>query len=1118
MRPRLAGAADRNMLFVGAAGVCGALVLIVLIFAGAKGRLKETKASPEISPELIGAQVPERDPNARVLIGRNQKATGDPLQSLQTGRGELEFTNDEGLLAFRYRWDKSDPLETGWNRFTNPRAWIYRSETQLIQLRADEGKFLLAENRQPQAGVLEGNVIVSLFESREKGGAYKIDPDRTVPVAQFETTSLNFDAVQLTGRTQERVIARTPDLIIIGSGMNLVFNERLGRIEELTIEQREHIAYRQSKGEGQSPSARSEPGPLPAESPAHGATPPTANAQGGSGSNRSAWDGVTPYRLILTDEVIITQGSGDELLTIEGRNLQAEFALGETGLGGELVGTAWRRPVAPRAGSEATLRRVAWTSPSNRWEHVAALPIAAAASPVTYLGSDQSPGDADLKITGSGGLTLVPIDETPVQLAHPDDLYATLDGEPVRVSFGSFYALGSDIEYSKSQQVARLNCTRDRPLEAGLPGEARLTSGFPFEYHLDENRGMLMGAGTIVGLAAPPADGQPPTRPSVNASAMKGLPEGFSVNWINDFTVEFSGVEQGQGLGKIAAATFNGAVHVDDPAGYSLDSDQLRIDFKDKPGAEQQLVESITATGEAMLRSAEGNVSGDELFVLFDENAEGASYPSQMTVTGRGRIVDAGGSIAAQYIQADLVEQSMASELALPARFGGSSTFAVSDLLAQGAVVLSFDDGVRVMADRLDADARTDTAVLTGESVIVSDPSLKVMGKHAQITNLSSPEKDRVARFIGPGTLTYLEVPREAPEGPGRVDPARPVTTPEDMREELRRRLRDEPAPASEEPDTRESSEPFDAELGTVNIDWADQLTFEEGLGRITFEGDVVATSEPTPREVDELRGNWMQIELTSPISAPGGSTSASVRRLRKMTMLGGREQTAQVKAERFTDDARTKRELLLAVSSEIIEYTEATELFEAIGEGWMLVVDARPESKTPSTGERAPEAAAVQFSGPGETDFSWGGRLSLQGGPGLLTLSEQVVMRHRPKEEPVVRLDCDTMTASLHSAESVSALDLSKSQGLELTRAVADGSVYLRREDRSIWADRLDYDRKTLLATIESFNDNYVVMESESTGGAVQARRILWDFFTNGITVEGARVDGPMPPIAPGR
>lgn len=1137
MRPRRAAIADRHMLLVGLAGLLGAVLLLMLVVFGWRGRVSEPRGTPEISRELLEADIGERDPSKRVLIGDSQKASGDPLAALQTGRGELEFTNDQGLLALRYRWDKSDPLETGWNRFTNPQAWIYRTEHQLIHIRAEEGMFRLAENRQPQAGVLRGRVIVSLFESARRRGAYSIDVGREVPVAEFSTDSLSFDAVRLSGRTEDRVVVRTTDVILLGQGMNLLFNERLGRIEELDITQRELIVYRrESAAPGAGPSILPGTGEeaVAVESSAAAPDRSTAAAGRAPGEPPSAellWHDVTPYRLTLTGEVIITQGEGEERLRVVGRDLAADFALRRGEGGGRLTGApssslpdgrggADHGPFAAGAGAPPRAPSIAALAASMRFAAVQVLP--------TFLGSDRSPGADDIHITGGGALNLVPLDGTPQHLHDPDDLHATLDGDPVRIEFGSFYAVGTELVYSRAEAVARLLCSRDQPLEAGIPGEARLTSVFPFEYQFDPfhetgaTKGVVQGAGTIVGLA--PREAPPQSEPEDGpAHSMRGLPVGFSVNWLDDFTIEFKGSPERGGLGRIAAAVFNGSVHVDDPDGYALDSQQLRIDFKDRSDTRQQIVDTITASGAASLRSAEGNVSGDELFVLFRENARGSSSPAQMTVTGSGRVIDADGSLEAQYIQADLVEGSLARQEALPRGFGGSGAFAVSNLLAQGAVTLSFEDGVKAMADRLEADARTDRAVLTGEQVIVSDPTLKVIGRHAEITNVSSKEGERIARFLGAGTLTYFEEPRTTEKDAPKREDARPLLTPEEMREELRRRLDGEssgaePAlPAGETPQPAENSQgrANDESIGTVTVGWTERLTFEEGPGRITFEGNVEALSEPSAQETDRIAGQWMQIELTEPMKPLGDPQGRAVRRLRKITVLGRGDEPAQVEAQRFADEARAEREMLLAIAGEIIEYTDATELFEAIGEGWMLIVDSRRrEAPTAAAGERDPATAAVQFSGPGETDFSWTGRLSLQGGSGLMTISDHVLMRHRPLNEPVIRVDSNRMTAVLRSADSLGALDLSRREGMDLTHAVAEGDVFIRRLDRSIWADRLTYDRKSLLATIECFDDNYVLLESSSTGGAVQARRVLWDFFTNGITVEGTRIDAPMPAI----
>jgi len=1156
MRPRRFALADRHLLTVGVAGTLGAILLLMLVVFGSRGRIPESKSAPVISPELLEADVSDRDPSKRVLIGARQKAEGDPLQSLQTGRGELEFTNDEGLLAFRYRWDKSDPLETGWNRFTNPQAWIYRSENQLIHVRAEEGMFRLAENRQPQAGVLRGNVVMSLYEADGSGGAYAIDTARDLPVAEFSTTSLNFDADRLSARTDERIVARTADLVLIGSGLSLLFNETLGRIEELQIPERELIVYRAAdRAAGEGRAAGGAPAILPRSATAWDSPP--SGASSAAPPRASQWEDFTPYRLTLTDEVTISQGEGEELLTILGRNLVADFALQRGAGGGRLTGLPSsslppHRPAFEDETTQPLTGHGAGVSSLRRWALIAALPFGQTPALPEFIGANRAPAATDIHITGRGGVTLVPLDGTPGNLMNPDDLYATLDGDPVRIEFGSFYAIGADLEYSQAQAVARLRCTRDQPIEAGLPDGARLTSVFPFEYQFDEegagaSKGILQGAGTLVGLVPPERANQPPDADDRASSSMQGLPVGFSVNWLDDFTIEFGKSEGQSGLGQIAAATFSGTVHVDDPEGYSLDSQQLRIDFKEHADARRQIIDTITATGDAVMRSAKGNVSGDELFVLFREDAKGSSFPGQMTVTGHGRVVDAGGSIEAQYIQADLVEGSLASAEALPTLFGGAAhgeeddprrpggrSLAVSDLLAQGSVVLSLENDVTALADRLDVDARTDTAVLTGENVIVSDPSLKVIGRHAEISNISSKAGKRIARFLGAGTLTYFKVSENRGADKSDGDQPQPVTTPEDMREELRRRLEGGDGEGVEGkpmmPRSLEASPPS-SHVETVTVEWADRLTFEEGRGLITFEGDVAAVSQPNPREIDRLDGQWMQIELTEPMPASSAPEAPMVRHLRRMTLLGRGDETARVEAKRFADDERTQRELLLAIAGEIVEYTEATELFEAIGEGWMLVVDSRGgEAKAPAASEggvdplassppanpseRDPSAAAVQFSGPGETDFSWSGKLAMQGGTGLLTIRDEVVMRHRPVDQPVIRVDCDVMTAALKSGEAISAMDLSQREGMDLTRATAEGNVFVRRLDRSIWADRLTYDVQTLLATIESFDDNYVVLESDSTGGAVQARRILWDFFTNAITVEGSRLDGPMPAI----
>ncbi len=632
------------------------------------------------------------------------------------------------------------------------------------------------------------------------------------------------------------------------------------------------------------------------------------------------------------------------------------------------------------------------------------------------------------------------------------------------------------------------------------------------------------------------------------------LPTGIIASWTEGVELHFTQNDQETDFGRIESAEFRGDVRVDHSDGYSLFAESLVIGFMYDDIMQETILSSITGTGRVRVTGNDGEIEGDTLDVLFvTSKLDNQQVPATVVITGQVRATDTKQTLRCNLLQVDLITDNN-----LPGKEEGTFGNSIKHILAQRAVQLQLEDGAQAFGDRLDIDPINETATLTGDSVLVRRDTMQFLTTQMDI--------DLVEKSVyapGAGTLVYLQdnseqienkKPASSPEEiwqeinkrfdrPGdetdntkQIDPPANINTPADTNNigntnKSAKPAGDQTAAASNLPEAPTDTELFttaisdEDNINAIRVKWNSSMTYADATGKAEFRGDVLAESMPSPMEHDSISCDRLLIELvpdklpdqyiplntdhiletpeiTPDLSNFGDGLSGS-KRLRQLTAIGSTDTPAKIQAVRYQDANRTQLHTLLHISGTIIEYFDVIDKLEVRGDGKMLIIDARPIEDDKDLIDSSAPAPAVGFAGRGRTLFKWTGKLILDGAHGSMTILDDVLLRHRPDRGDGVDLWCQTLQATLDSTMGIDALAMSKSQKpIQLENALAEGRVFIKSPDREITANKLQYEAKSLLATIEGSEQIPVSVLKTGSPSALEAMKVIWDLYTNEIRI----------------
>jgi len=789
----------------------------------------------------------------------------------------------------------------------------------------------------------------------------------------------------------------------------------------------------------------------------------------------------------------------------------------------------------------------------------------------------------DIVILGEGPLELRPIDDSASRLGDGEGMFAILEGEPVVLNSNDGSAICGRVEYSGQNTETKLFPAEANSVEIRLSDGNVATTAAPVIINTVDGFVDFTGAGAIEsheiasgdvavlrtddekndgggnddqGGFAPPAT--QPGRMDFSGNISASWSESVHLTFTSDSSTEQSstelptGTNSGGGMGRISSAEFRGDVRFEHSYGYTLEADRLTAHFNDFNGLlDDSAIAIIQGNGHVRVYGQEGEVSADRMEVTFALDrplTEGSDpMPSVIEFTGQVAATDTANTLHAGYLRVDLLMPSDMPE-------DDPNGDRIRLITATDHVRFDLEGGAFALGDRMEARPREGLAKLTGESVIFGKDTMRVAVREVDLN-----QTDRTADVQGAGMMTYLQVD----EPPSSDDSGDRYRDSEDVWKVIRERLdrprsgadKDTSQPAASDGSMASARGASESSIqNAVRIRWSKSMTFHDGEneGLAEFYGDVLAESSPRPEDYNSIQADRLTFRLTGQIEEPnivtaeGSNTPASTRtevpggtgpnpafelgllngnggsgrHLIEMKATGDGETPAKVQAVRYADAARTSHVSIFYISGPIIQYMDASQLLNVIGDGSMFLFDGRNDGSDGAN--RQPDKNAddkqVRFSGKGRTLFKWTGSMLLNGVEQSMTIRDDVSVRHRPiagkneesgSELPAGSVDmwCGTLQASMgtgSAADEVDVLSMSGQSTGDLKSLDATGSVVIISDQREVTADRLHFESSTKMAVLEGSEIRPVtVTRSDSPTSSLEAVRVFWDMFADSITIE---------------
>lgn len=1122
-RPRRRGLTSRLalLLLIVATVLTGSLLLWVLTLAtrddDGSGPLPNN-TPPDISPRLTPTQGANSPP---IILDRGIDRESAALGSFEAQQGEIQVprrntkTGSVGVLAQRFVYDRVEPMETpGWQRFVNPRVWIYVSDSKVIYMTAEEAELYVPEQR-PQTGELKGSVRLLYIEQLADGpDAYSSAILEQAPIAIFESRTLSLDMETFEARSDAAFTLRTSAFAFAGVGLSLVYDEKLGQLARLTVDNRRSLIYRppatashadqsvvHDMGRTVFASYRID---QPATQPAQSYSDQVAQADF--------------YDVDMSGQIIITRGLGRHQVKAEGRHLTADFGLAQ--------GLAQVDLAQGPEDRSSTVSSLQFPLPTL----LASLLMGQSGAEIDVfpLTGESHVDDHDVVITGAGPLTVRPYAQRPDSLRSDLDTRVMLEGDPLLLSSDDVSVTGMRMEYAQDDGTIRVDPALGQSLNVDLKDVGTLTSREAIYVDIKSQAAEFRGQVSFKRDSVPPADPIENLHESMDLAAM---PPGLTITSSRGLDLFFDESRSKNGdFGPIKSAQFKGDVRVTDPREYTLGAEDLTAEFS--PAAvpsDDPILSAIVAKGDVRLSSRDGTAGGDEMVISFELNGDQVPTPTEVELVGKVFAEDENQSIRSGYLRLTLEEEDPADnasevpEQVQPSRRDTGEAVRVSKVLAQKNVSIRLADGTRVYADRLDGNAAVSTGTITGSPVVVHAGFAQSIGSRLEIRD----HEPRLS-WIGQSTTVIIQPTKgdqdpAAPTGSMQSDDRGAINlSPNRLFEESTRRLgaatpgaEDASFPIPAIPDwvmnePWEGTPPLATEIDAwqaFRIRSRDGADYNAESGLIEFRGMVLAEHGSSRFERNTLTAGRVRVELTEPPMNVLESTSTTRREIIGAIATGSKESPAKLQAYRFFDDQQRVPKIGLYVEAPVIDANRLTEQILAIGEGRMLLTDARPTDEPESASENTAKAPSkIAMSGRGSTAFEWKDRLTVDGDKQSITINDGVRMLHRPLgDQDVMHLQAVRLVASFQPANELAKWSIEEDQTLVLTSAMAEGNVFVDAGRRKVSAHVMNYSEKTHTATLDAVPDGFVSIESTETLSPLQARRVIWNMFDNTVRIEGS-------------
>ncbi len=1069
-------------------------------------------------------------PPELIQAGKISTRAGTPTSTGGKGiKVDMASRNDPTRLAGRILSASLDPLEGNRYRADLPQSYLYLKDGRTIYIRSDTAKFLLPQgpSGQPDSGVLDGNVIINVFDRRADGA--EIDIAKDSPSLKLSTSTLTFDMTtgQFTG--PDRFVVTGPTVDFAGTGLNILYNQRNERLELLTIAKSETLTLRPKNrdqagseresrpadGAAPAPNAPAQPAPAAQASPASPAAPPRIQPE-------------TFYHAVFHDTVKLRQGDR----TIDGDLMELWLHLVDNQLSPNAIAQAKpskaaapdTKAVAPAAGSAEAqpAARVARSDAEKTGPRTAAPPLAS--------------GRDEVLLDWSGPLEIRPLGERPPALKGNEVAarFSSMPGAFVAFKDGDSKGEGtsSTLDYGATTRDIAMGAPQPRGVHLTLPSAGEifaqrlsinLNTGVASVPSAGELRSLGKGTGLMLtgdnDTTSPLFQDDPsPTNPTeladsqgVFASTPSAGPRVLRVNaplnrivtWNEQADFLFA-TSNGTMTGSLLSATLAGEVRGTDR--YSgLNAGWLQVEFL--PAAAR----AEGKTGATVLKRLQardntnawdgrgGNVSAQRLDVLFDPrpDAPTASDPVLVTLAGSATAMREDTNLFADLIEARLVRGTPARGTRQGAHDPNDGRTEVSDVLARGNILFARNDGTWAQGDEIRANTATQIADLLGEHAAIGKDNTRIEGTQMRLDGSA-----RSLEVFGPGTFRF-----GGPRNLYADITAFGVNAPEFG------------ADGKARPDA-----PLPAENGTAS--WTLGMTFDDKSGFVDCRGGVNAEMNHDPTSQRTLSGEKLHVELTPGTMAQGSPTSDTStkerRTLLRAAISGSLDDTADgarasVQSTTFElpeDPAQPRRMIgLQYLEGSTIRADDVLGTLTVPGAGRLLVADRKPgESPAhPATtlangATRPPGSSELSPSTRGDSLFTWQGSFVADRNANTAIIRGGARITHQlPGSPDATELESEEVVAYVSDSKPAQTPPNSNTDQLRvrLTRATAAGAVWARSAGKELTADRLDYDAAGRMMTASGSENNDVILFDPAKPSPITAKLLEWDLARDRVSVK---------------
>jgi hypothetical protein len=1124
-RPRVVSPADVRRAGLFAAIAIGLLITVgltvIMVFrrsAQTGPNLATTPASTPASPptNLGASDAPPAAPTATAAPPPDgpTPVAGGLSDGFRAGKSRLAFLDqsDPGRTSAVMSWQDLAPTGQGNSAVTEPRGLMFLRDGGVALITASRGTFFTPQGKsEPEAGRFEGGVTLELFDA-PLGRAVDLVADSPSLVATTQT--LLFEATESTVSTPDRFVAESAGFAIEGVGSRVVFDQLaqgIARAEFNKVDRvriwpggRPGLAKGTALGSLAQEARRREAGTTtPQGSGPPGTLAPGQNAPGDIDQTQPVPNQpAVPrriYRAVVEDDVVVRQGrstgttgpedAAEPRLTLSAARAEAWLTTQNNRLAEGAIAPldAGLLPIANEPPPQGAPPRGADASPAQPQTPANAPPIIATWSgrmvitPVASMPEGFGGNLAALRLTGGAAGPARVVDRVPGTQSGPAATTIAV-AAPI-------------IEYGATTRTLDLTGTRASNVVLDAQGLGLLTCT---KAKLDASAGRfdVQGPGELTALTASKPTAPGPTAPEQDADSLL-------VTWSRSLALIATGTAGARSLRTIEArgavqaqtaeltAQADRAVVLLAPSDARTDAPTNTPTIPQSSGDARPRIESVELVGTASaavrlplnpqptpqpIKPEPQKLAGDRLLVAMTRDAQGRDRPTRVEVTGNALATASGLRVSAPAIHASLAPGPDGRVEVVSAKAGPGPSAAMG-----GQAVVTGEGGLQAFADSVEADPRSQTAILRGAPARVQR-----QGAELAAPVIALDQRQQIVTIDAPGTLNAISQERTGPT-------SRPVR---------------------------------------VSATWGTNARMDNRAGTVEATGATRVTIAAGDDELNTIKGERVELGLDGP-AEPGE------RRVQRVRVTGGQgpngePASASVEHRRFNSAPTATRALarLVYLQGPSVEADLAAGTLDVRGAGKLLVdqpQDGAIAAAAPLPNSPNLLAGTSLTQARGTSLFSWTGSLRMDRATGTLALRQGVQLTHRPADTQArLTLDCDELDAFLTQRQTLGTGD-DPMAGLsaDLQRVEARGSPesQIRASElapppsdttdpaqppappgpaRELTALNLLYDASAGVMRAAGTDESLATFLDGAQPTPVRAREIQWDLRAGRLSAQG--------------